>query len=274
MSILITTYEGTHNHPLPVSASAMASTTSAAAYMLLSKSSTSSNPGSHPSTTTMTTPIETNGLNFNILENNSNPKPFYNFPNPSSYSTTPTHPTITLDLTTTNLPSTNQFNRVSSNLTPRNLTFNFSDNNSNNNSNSPLLNWSNGLMSSYGTQSYMNKTQNSSLNIGSSSRPPTSYPTNHNYSSNHDLPDTIAHAAKVLTSDPSFQSILTATLTSFISGNNGNVNSGNVGSNTNNPYEGEGNVNSRRFMENIKWGGLNTSSSANSSFQSSSKETH
>lgn len=39
--MLITTYEGTHNHPLPPPAMAMASTTSAAAAMLLSGSTSS-----------------------------------------------------------------------------------------------------------------------------------------------------------------------------------------------------------------------------------------
>ncbi|TYI08817.1 hypothetical protein ES332_A09G028500v1 [Gossypium tomentosum] len=99
MSILVTTYEGSHNHPIPVSATTMASTTAAAASMLLSGSSTS-----QPALST-----EINGLNFSSsLHENSR---------------LPSYPTITLDLTASPSSSSsfNYFNRFPTNCpaTPR-----------------------------------------------------------------------------------------------------------------------------------------------------------
>ncbi|KAG8379136.1 hypothetical protein BUALT_Bualt07G0056800 [Buddleja alternifolia] len=218
MSILTTTYEGTHNHPLPISATAMASTTSAAASMLLSGSSTSGTGPSPSSIPTTTTTGNLNGLNF-YLSDNSRSKPFY-LPN-SSISSTPSFPTITLDLTSSSSSSSSSSSHLSrlANFPPRYSTtnLNFTSLESN-----PLpISWSNGMLS-YGTQPF-NKNQStpSSLSFGGQSHETLyqSYLQKNIINPNNQqslAPDTIAAATKAITSDPSFHSALAAALSSII----------------------------------------------------------
>ncbi|XP_050381507.1 probable WRKY transcription factor 72 [Argentina anserina] len=110
MSILITTYEGNHNHPLPMTATSMASTTSAAASMLLSGSSTSQLPGLGSS----------NGLGFGLFDNSRQQQHYM-----PKLSSSPLFPTVTLDLTSSPSPS-NQYCTF-----PPNLSFYSSESNIN-----------------------------------------------------------------------------------------------------------------------------------------------
>ncbi|KAL9314239.1 hypothetical protein ACSQ67_019691 [Phaseolus vulgaris] len=236
MTILITTYEGTHNHPLPLSATAMASTTSAAASMLLSGSSTS-HSGSSPSPNITTTAADLHGIKFSLSDGSQSKQYYLSHP---ALSSSNSHPTITLDLTSNPLSSSAPFAKFTSNLNynpqryPPSTSLSFSSSESNTSS------WSNGFFT-YNTQPY-NNNRNANVNIlgniNLGKQQPEQQPMENIYSSfmqrnnniippaQHSLPDTIAAATKVITADPNFQSALAAALSSIIGSGSSQGNQG------------------------------------------------
>ncbi|WVZ11553.1 hypothetical protein V8G54_016083 [Vigna mungo] len=247
MSILITTYEGTHNHTLPPSATAMASTTSAAASMLLSGSSTSLS-ASAPSTTAPTSASNLHGLNF-YLSDGAKPRQLY-LSNPA-LSSSPSHPTITLDLTSHPASSSSSpFVRFTSNYNqpryPSSSSLSFS-----NSSEINALSWSNGFLTNNNTiqPTYNNRNILGNVNFGR--QQVENIYQSYLQKNNSNIPsvpqggvpaDTISAATKVITADPTFQSALAAALTSFIGGGvRGNQGGNSVGEN---PSSGQ----------NLKWG--------------------
>ncbi|KAH9773774.1 WRKY domain-containing protein [Citrus sinensis] len=207
MSILITTYEGTHNHPLPISATAMASTTSAAASMLQCRSSTSQLGTS----VSVSTPPNLHGLNF-IFSENARPHDQLNFSS-SSISNTNAHPTIVLDLTA---PATfSHFNRLSSSAPRYNsssTSLNFSSPFS---TNSLQTSWSSGYSNNYanylGKQPAQEHIYKPYMQMMNNPRTPPPIPQVQSLTES-----TIAATTKIITSNPNFQSALAAAISSYI----------------------------------------------------------
>ncbi|CAF2109406.1 probable WRKY transcription factor 61 [Brassica napus] len=224
MSILISTYEGTHSHPLPMSATAMASATSAAASMLLSRASSSSAADLH-------------GINFSLSSNSITPKPLLQ--------TSSGHPTVTLDLTTTSssqqpfLSMLNRFSAPPSNV-PRSNSYPSTNLSFSNNTNT-LMNWGGGsnrneqYRAPYGNISthqqspyqHMIQTRAAGLSFDTFGRSSSSSPhptqnslDNVNFKNiTHDQVQSLpAETIKAITTDPNFQSALATALSSIIGG--------------------------------------------------------
>ncbi|XP_027916483.1 probable WRKY transcription factor 61 [Vigna unguiculata] len=259
MSILITTYEGTHNHTLPPSATAMASTTSAAASMLLSGSSTSLS-ASAPSSTATTSATNLHGLNF-YLSDGAKPRQLY-LSNPA-LSSSPSHPTITLDLTSHPASSSSSpFVRFTSNYNqpryPSSSSLSFSSSSEIN-----ALSWSNGFLTN--NNNTIQPTYNSRNilgNVNFGRQQVENIYQSYMQKNNSNIPsvpqggvpaDTISAATKVITADPNFQSALAAALTSFIGGGvRGNQGGNSVGE-------------SPSLGQNLKWGEVFAASNNSSS---------
>ncbi|RZB86729.1 Glutamate receptor 3.4 [Glycine soja] len=226
MSILITTYEGTHNNPLPMSATAMACKTFATASMLQSPSLSSQHglvDSAISSIINSSAPYynPNNALNFSTHQV-SRRQQFY-FPN-SSISTLNSHPTITLDLTTPPTSSSNSSFTCMPKYSSTNL--NFSSGFSPLHSSMPQSPWNRYSGYSNSGTLYQNRHQggNYMLNTGNQNQPHSVghlhqpiYMSNNSTISQHSFPNPIVAATEaIIRSNPKFQSALATALTTYV----------------------------------------------------------
>ncbi|XP_059661091.1 probable WRKY transcription factor 31 [Cornus florida] len=209
-TILITTYEGNHNHPLPPAAMAMASTTSSAAQMLLS--------GSMPSADGLMNP---NFLARTLLPACSSSM--------ATISASAPFPTVTLDLTQT--PNPLQFQRP-----PNQFNVPFPNPSQNFSAATPSA-----LLPQIFGQALYNQSKFSPLHmpgqdkeaaaqLGQQLTTSSSLPPLHQTTQQNSLADTVT----AITADPSFTAALAAAITSIIGGGGNPNNSTNMNTTTSN----------------------------------------